>query len=273
MGYIVNSITQNSEFVPRVAPLLLHGLYKNMNPKDKELHLLSVQLHYMFDDVFNCTEHRSWETFMSRYFLLRLWGHVEVFKWKNNISSENVTTTVHLSQLFNVDNDNCGLHLPMSVGVHQSLTTCIQDSNLESCWSSVEDFQPCTFSTNQPGIDILCKIGNTLVLFKNKCSGLLSTTSLKVSELKDKLIFTTKKKLGKIGWQEGQTAWVAALWRSNIPKMKNILKCVQEAGFGGHVIILNKEALKSCWVQCLIQCQHLICHCMMSCQVDIIVLL
>ena len=27
--------------------------------------------------------------------------------------------------------------------------------------------------------------------------------------------------------------------------MKNIKKCVQEAGFGRHVIILNKEALKS----------------------------
>ena len=113
-----------------------------MNPKDKELHLLSVQLHYMFDDVLKCIEHRSWETFMSRYFLLRLWGHVEVFKLKNNISSENVTTTIHLSQLFNVDNDNiCGLDLPMSIGVHQSLTTCIQDSNLESCWSSVHFLQ------------------------------------------------------------------------------------------------------------------------------------
>ena len=248
LGYIVNSITQNSEFVPRVPPLFLHKLHMNyafslpQNPEEKELNLLSDQLHHMLQDVFTCIEHRSWETFISRFFLLRLWGHVKVYNWKKDISD--VTTTIQLSQLFNVDDDHiCGRDIPLTIGVHHSLMTCMYTSHLKSCWRNVENFQPCTFGANQPGFDILCKMDDTLLLFENKWSDLNSMTSFNVNELKTKLALT-KQQLKKIQWHEKQTVWVAVVWRSQIPEREQIKECVSQANFGGHVIILQKEAIR-----------------------------
>ena len=137
---------------------------------------------------------------------------------------------LQLSHLFNVDDDICGRDIPLTVGVHQSLMTYIYESILESCWSNVKDFQPCTFINNQSGFDKLCKMDNILLLFENKWSDLISTKPFNVNELKA----ITDPHKRKIKWSEKQTVWVAAAWRSKIPERE---ECVSEANFGGHVII------------------------------------
>ena len=250
LGYIVNSITQNTKFVPRVPPLLLHRLYSKYalrvpkNHEEKELYRLCLQLHHIYDDVLKLIEHRSWETFICRYFLLRLWGHVEVYKWKNKIS-ENVTTTIRLSNLFSVEREDIyGTDILLTIGVHRSLRTCIHNSSLTSCWRNVKDFQPCTFTTNQSGFDILCKMANDLMLLEIKWSDLKSMTQFNVADLKAKLILT-KQELEKIKWPENRTVYVVAAWRSKIPGREKIKHCVKEAKFSGHVIILKKEAINS----------------------------
>ena len=247
-GSIVNSPIQNGLFIPCVPPLLLHRLYVQVRRErmitdvQKEVCQLSITLWSLYEHLFKCIEHRSWETYLSYYILIRLWAHV-ASAHRNKFPVSDNTTIIKLSQLFGADVIYGG-DLNLTIGVHKSMQTLISDSYCSDIWSSVEDFQPCTFKNNQPGFDILCKFGDQLALIENKWSD-SKTIGAKFpkGEIQDKLELTINE-LKKISWSEENTIWIAAVWRDIKLSLREIKRIVSNSKFKGRVVILNKEALK-----------------------------
>ena len=247
---IVNSPIQNGLFIPRVPPLLLYPLYMqvplqrmiNTTDVQKEVCQLSITLWNLYEHLFKCIEHRTWETFLSYYFLIRLWAHVASAHRNKFPVSDNITN-IKLSQLLET-HVIYGGDLNLTIGVHKSMQTFISDSYCSNIWSSVEDFQPCTFTNNQPGFDILCKFMDKLALIENKWSD-YKTIDAKFpeGEIQNKLELTINE-LKKISWREEDTIWIAALWRDIEVSLDEIERIVTNSRFKGRVVILNKEALK-----------------------------
>ena len=246
-GSIVNSPIQNGLFIPRVPPLLLHRLYLQaqetiISDVQNELHQLSITLWNLYHHLFTCIEHRTWETFLSYYILIRLWAHVASAHRNKFPVSDNITK-IKLSQLFGT-HVIYGGDLNLTIGVHKSMQTLISDLNCSEIWNSVEDFQPCTFKSNQPGFDILCKFGDKLALIENKWSDNKTIgTKFSEGEIQSKLELTISE-LKKISWHEEDTIWIAAVWRDIKLSLREIERIVTNSKFKGRVVVLNKEALK-----------------------------
>ena len=139
-----------------------------------------------------------------------MWAHV-ASAHRNKFPVSDNTTKIKLLQLFGT-HVIYGGDLNLTIGVHKSMQTLISDLNCSDIWSSVQDFQPCTFKSNQPGFDVLCKFGDKLALIENKWSD-NKTIGAKFSEgeIQSKLELIISE-LKKISWQE-DTIWIAAVWR------------------------------------------------------------
>ena len=204
------SITiQNETFIPLVSPLLLHRLFTNhkslhpVSDNEREEYQLCTLFHCIYESLFTVIERRSWETFTSQYFLLRLWAHV-ASNYPNMFPVSNNITNVKLSVLLNIKSDYIyGGDVDLNIGVHNSIRTAIYKTHCNNeTWRSVVDFQLCTFSHNQPGFDVLCKFGEYLVLMENKWSD-ESTVDAKFT-INDMLLKLkhTQEIFESIGWPE-----------------------------------------------------------------------
>ena len=158
---------------------------------------------YIYESLFTVIEHRSWETFIAWYFLLRLWAHVASDN-PNKFPVSNNITNVKLSVLLCKDSDDIyGGDVDLNIGVHNSMKTASRKTKCSNeTLRSVADFQPCTLSHSQPGFDILCKLGEYIVLIENKESdeGTVGA-KLTIDDILEKLK-QTQKAFKSIDWPE-----------------------------------------------------------------------